>query len=100
MTTQLLLTPARVTDPATSHAAAEAVQGNLAWLEAVVLGIIAASAARGVTNHDIVAQSGLPWNTCTPRVRPLVRKGLVKDSGQRRPGPTSGARKCIVWVAV
>lgn len=87
---------ARTTDPTTSHVAAASIrQAN--HMETVVLDAIAAS-PNGLTNHELVEATGLAWNSCTPRIRPLVRKGLVRDSGIRRAGPSY--RKCIVWKAI
>ena len=88
---------ARHSDPPTSQAAAEAVRGKEAsGMEAIVVNVLK-QAPNGYTNHELVEATGLTWNTCTPRIRPLVRKGLVADSGCKRPGPTG--KKCVVWVA-
>lgn len=89
---------ARHTDPGTSKQAAAQVRGQEAsHLEQLVLRVIREHPA-GLTNHEIVDMAGITWNTATPRVRPLVRKGLVVDSGERRPGPCG--KRCIVWRAV
>ena len=88
---------ARHSDPPTSKAAAESVRGKGASkMESVVLEALRSS-SRGLTSHELVSWTGLPWNTCTPRVKPLVRKGLAADSGLKRPGPTG--KQCVVWVA-
>ena len=88
---------ARSTDPETSEQAAERMRGEEAnRVESVVLHALKRN-PKGLTNHEIVEWTGLTWNTCTPRIRPLVRKGLVVDSGERRQGPTN--RKCVVWKA-
>lgn len=100
MTTQLELRGeaySRRTDPITSLIAAKSIEGaEASRMEQLVLSAIKSS--NGLTNHEIVSATGLPWNSCTPRVRPLVRKGLVIDSGLRRPGPAG--KKCIVWRAI
>lgn len=89
---------ARFDDPDTSQDAADDLRGKKAnVLEGKVLAAIKKSPL-GLTNHEIVTATGLDWNTSSPRVRPLVRKNLVYDSGERRPGP--GGKKCIVWKAV
>lgn len=88
---------ARKHDPDTSQRAASFMRGEIAnKLERKVLNAVRSSPA-GLTNHEIVALTGLTWNTATPRVRPLVRKGYVMDTGKRRIGPTN--RPCIVWIA-
>ena len=89
---------ARHTDPDTSFDAAEAMSKKRATvLENKVLKALRASTV-GLTNHEIVTATGLDWNTCTPRVRPLVRKGWVVDTGLRKLGPAG--RNCIIWKAV
>lgn len=86
---------ARNTDPATSHQAAAQVRGDDATrMEKLVFDCLN-EAPHGLTNHELVEATGLTWNTVTPRIRPMVRKGLVMDSGERRPGPTG--KRCIVW---
>lgn len=86
---------ARNSDPGTSWAAAKAVEGELAnRLESMVL-VALRKHPEGLTNHQLVSETNVDWNTITPRVRPLVRKGFVQDSGERRIGPTN--KKCIVW---
>ncbi len=89
---------ARRTDPDTSHEAASEVSGAKAnALEAIVLKALR-SYPEGLTNHEIVAVTGLTWNTASPRMRPMVRKHLVVDSGLRRKGPTN--KNCVVWKAI
>ena len=88
---------ARRFDPDTSHAAAEEVRGSLATrLEAKVLSCLR-SHPDGLTMHEICELTDMVWNTASPRIRPLCRKGLVEDSGVRRKGPVG--RSCIVWKA-
>lgn len=86
---------ARITDPDTSHKAANEVETSR--LEQMVL-VQLSSCPDGLTNHELVERTGCSWNTITPRLRPLVRKGLVVDSGTRRKGPTN--KSCIVWRAI
>ena len=99
MTTQLELGEARArnTDPGTAHEAAAAIEGEKAnQMERLVLDVLNGHPG-GLTSHELVSLTGLPWNTVTPRIRPLVRKGMAIDSGRRRPGPAN--RRCIVWAA-
>ena len=97
--TQMLLgeAHARTTDPTTSHQAAQRVALEACRMEVIVLEAIKLF-PEGATSHEIVEATGLTWQTATPRIRPLVNKGLVVDSGVRRPGPTG--KKCIVWRAL
>jgi hypothetical protein len=89
---------ARNTDPDTSHEAAKSMEGEQATKrEAQVLAVLK-QYPNGLTSHGICKMSGLSWNTATPRIAPLVRKGFVYDSGERRQD-TGTRRACIVWKA-
>ena len=85
---------ARNTDPHTSHEAAEGVRGQLPLLEGKVLEAIESSPT-GMNAWEIESTTNIPNQTCTPRLAPLRRKGLIVDSGERRPGSTG--KKQIVW---
>lgn len=89
---------ARRSDPGTSHEAALEVEGEQANRMELEVLLALRKAPSGLTNHELVSLTGLPWNTVSPRVRPLVRKGWVQDSGERRKGPTG--KRCIVWKAI
>lgn len=89
---------ARASDPGTSHGAAASVRGEEAnRVEGMVLDAIRASIT-GLICWEIVERTGLIYSTATPRLKPLVLKGLIRDSGLRRRSPSG--RPCIVWVAV
>jgi hypothetical protein len=89
---------ARRTDPDTSHEAAHKITAErLNASETVVLAALRGN-PNGLTNHELVSETGMTWNTATPRIHPLVQKGKVYDSGQRRVGPAG--RNCIVWKAI
>lgn len=102
MTTQLELgeAHARTSDPGTSHAAAKAVQGKMATeLEAKVFNAVLIGAPyRGMTTHEIAKATGLEYGSVTPRIKPLVKKGLLWDSGIRRV-PEGRSKAGIVWRA-
>jgi hypothetical protein len=85
---------ARRRDPETSKAAARHVDTN--QLEAIVLDALR-SHPRGLTSHQIASLTGLSLVTVSPRMRPLVRKNLIVDSGEKRAGV--GFAKSIVWRA-
>jgi hypothetical protein len=90
---------ARGSDPETSHEAAGDMKGKRATrLENVAYRALMDHYDNGLTNHELVAVTDLPWNTITPRVRPLVRKGLACDSGNRRKGPAG--KYCVVWKGI
>jgi len=88
---------ARGSDPDTSHDAAQDVQGGKASrMEQQVLDMLK-QYPDGLTGHELVHLTGIPYQSCTPRIRPLVRKGLVIDSGNRREGPCR--KQNIIWKA-
>ncbi|GAG22106.1 unnamed protein product, partial [marine sediment metagenome] len=51
--------------------------------------------ARARTDEEIGDALELEGNTARPRRHSLVARGLVEDSGDRR--PTHSGRKAIVW---
>ena len=88
---------ARRTDPDTSHEAARHVEGCLPSLEQEVFRSITSSGDDGQTIAEVERKTGIPIQTCSPRLAPLRRKGFIYDSGERRLGNTN--RKQIVWKA-
>jgi hypothetical protein len=54
-----------------------------------------AQSANGLTNDEIAIATRHPLNSISPRSAQLKRKGLIKDSGKRR--PTRTGSKAIVW---
>jgi hypothetical protein len=86
---------ARSSDPDTSHAAAASLRPT--DTEAAVLDALARCPS-GATASELVALMKGAWNTITPRLAPLCRKGFVHDTGERRKGPTN--RSQIVWAAL
>jgi DNA-binding MarR family transcriptional regulator len=87
---------ARWSDPGTSHEAAEQV--DVTRSEALVLAAIRRSGSRGLIAAELPGATGLALNGATPRTRPLAEKGLIFDSGERRPAPSG--RMQIVWRAI
>lgn len=104
MSDQLILIPrqgeahARRDDPSTSHAAAKAVEGESATaMESAVLCALQIN-PQGLTTHEIVDFTAIEYGSVTPRIKPLVRKGWVVDSGERRI-PAGRSKAGIVWKA-
>lgn len=89
-TLPLFATPARAraTDPATSHDAARSVDTSA--LEALVLDTLRDHPA-GLTTKEMARVTGEDRVTLSPRLRPLARKGLVREAGKRG--------RSIVWEA-
>lgn len=91
---------ARHTDPETSHEAAAAVEGDVATkMEQAVVNALQLN-PQGLTTHELVDFTGIPYESITPRMSPLCRKNLVCDSGERRRSNRKRKRMCIVWKAV
>ena len=87
---------ARRTDPDTSHEAACSIDGEVVTrLESIVEDFIRSKGSAGATGHEIIAATGLPNETVTPRTRPLVEKGRIVNSGEKRVAPSG--RRQIVW---
>ena len=73
---------ARHTDPDTAHDAAEI---EVSDMEQHVLTTLCANGP--LTSVEIANRTRLNVNSINPRMRPLVDKGLVVDTGQRRKSP-------------
>lgn len=79
---------ARRTDPDTSHAAARAMKDS-DKVCARVLAVIKSFGERGCVSDEVLhdeALFDLEYGTITPRYRQLLNKGLIVDTGERRPG--------------
>ena len=86
----------RTNDPDTSHAAAASIDATK--LEEMVYQAIANS-PDGVTADELLARfPGYSYSSITARPAALKRKGLVKDTGERRPG-RSGRLQAVLKVA-
>ena len=87
---------ARNTDPDTSHAAAKSV--DAVQMERVVLDAIS-QFPEGCIADDLERRlSGFRWNTITPRFAPLIRKGLVVDTGERRRAASGRSQRVLKAV--
>lgn len=84
---------ARFNDPQTSTDAAHGI--SVAQAEMAVLEHLLKRPVRGATSDEMSDSTGIPRVTVSPRFRPLERKGLVIDSGERRRGKSG--RTSIVW---
>ncbi len=63
----------------------------------MALEAIRAAGAHGFTADELAAWLELERWTIQPRTSELSRKGLIRDSGRRRPNATG--KLAIVWVA-
>ena len=80
----------RTDDLFTSREAAGRVK--VPELESLVLSALERAGARGMTSHEVAAELRRDLVSISPRMRPLVEKGKVREAG-RRDGRT-------VWCAV
>lgn len=91
------LTPlARATDVQTSHEAAVSLTPAVTRLEDIVYGAIRLQGQHGATGAEIEVLTDLQWQTLSPRLAPLRRKGLIRANGTR---PGRSGRAQTVWVA-
>ena len=83
------------TTPDTSVAAAHAVDSTR--LEELVYTIVR-SYPDGCTQDDVLARpevKGMPYSSVTARFSALIRKGLIEDSGRRRPGRSGRSQRVL-----
>jgi hypothetical protein len=81
----------------TSVAAAEIILPKTGTLRRKVYDMILIHADFGATDYELQARLDLTGNTERPRRKELQERGLIHDSGRRRPTPSG--RDSIVWVA-
>ena len=86
---------ARRQDPETAKAAARTVDAET--LSGQVLTLLEAEPG-GLTSEELAERLGRDRLSVSPRLRPLVEKGLARDSGRRR--ATRLGRQAIVWDLV
>lgn len=87
---------ARAEDPDTSHQAAQEV--DTAELERIVYEVIA-SCPHGCIADDV--ENRLPQfrsHSITPRFAPLLRKGLIYDTGERRRASSGRSQRVVKAV--
>ena len=89
---------ARSADPTTSHQAAFEFDPAVTKIEKRILDQLRGLGRGGMTTHALAAALGLELVTVSPRTKPRVEKGLVRDSGRRADSP-SGRRR-IIWEMV
>ncbi len=81
---------------ATSREAAEKISPSLNELQRRVFSLVVRSGEKGMTDEELIEESGLAASTVRPRRVELVSLGLVVDSGRTR--PTHSGRKAAIWV--
>ncbi len=81
----------------TSIAAAEALAPKLGRLQRLAEEAIRDAGSRGLTADELAARLEMDRWSIQPRTSELKRKGLIRDSGMRRPNATG--KQAIVWIA-
>jgi hypothetical protein len=77
--------------------AADALAIHLGRLQLVSLTAIRDAGNLGLTADELAHVVALDRWSVQPRTSELRRKGLIRDSGQRRPNTTG--KRAIVWIA-
>jgi len=80
----------------TSNAAAKSMEPHLERCERMVMDCVRGWGDDGLTTDMIEMMTGLPHQNCSARVYSLVKRGLLRDTGQRR--PTRTGRMARVYV--
>lgn len=81
----------------TSIAAATALAPKLGRLQRMAETAIRNAGQYGLTADELAARLGMDRWSIQPRTSELRRKGLIRDSGLRRPNATG--KQAIVWMA-
>lgn len=81
----------------TSIAAADAIAPKLGRLQQMAQAAIRDAGTHGLTADELAAWLEMDRWSIQPRTSELKRKGLIRDSGQRRPNATG--KLAIVWIA-
>lgn len=81
----------------TSIAAGAALAPQLGRLQRLARIAICSAGSNGLTADELAAQLSMDRWSIQPRTSELKRKGLIRDSGQRRPNATG--KLAIVWTA-
>lgn len=81
----------------TSIAAADALAPTLGRLQHMADAAIRNAGFYGSTSDELAARLNMDRGSIQPRTSELRRKGIIRDSGRRRPNRTG--KQAIVWVA-
>jgi hypothetical protein len=87
--------PPHVADSDTSYSAARSVEDDASAIRARVADAIRRS-DDGLTCDEVEVLLALRHQTASARIRELVLKHAVKDSGERR--KTRSGRQAVIWV--
>lgn len=90
--------PAHRKGPETSRTAAKRIAGHSADQRAKVFACVAEAGAEGRTADEVSELLEMRAQSVTPRIHELLKLGVLRDSGQRR--PTSSGRPARVLQAM
>ena len=93
---QTMRAPFRRSAPHTSRDAAAKAQRTSPTMRGRVLCFLIGQGQSGATDEEGGAALCMKPQSYTPRRRELVKRGLVRDSGERR--ATESGRSAVVWV--
>ena len=92
-----LMAFARKTDPVTSKEAAATV--NVSSMEQTVLDVIKSYPKGCITEQIELDLPDVRISSISPRIRPLINKGLIIDTGEKRPS-SSGRNQRVLKAVV
>ena len=81
----------------TSVAAAEALAPKLGRLQRMAAAAIREAGESGLTADELASRLDMDRWSIQPRTSELRRKGMIRDSGKRRPNATG--KRAIVWTS-
>jgi len=81
----------------TSVDAAEALAPKLGRLQRMAATAIGDAGAEGLTTDELASWLDMDRWSIQPRTSELRRKGMIRDSGKRRPNATG--KRAIVWTS-
>jgi hypothetical protein len=81
----------------TSQEAFDSIIPHLGRIEAEVFRVISEAGSRGATSDEVEVALEMRHQTVSSRIWALGRRGVVRDSGQRR--KTRSGRNAACWVS-
>jgi hypothetical protein len=81
----------------TSVEAARKMEMSVGHLQRIALKAIRDAGGRGLTTNELAAVARIHRDSIQPRTSELRERGLIYDSGMRR--PNANGKNAIVWVA-
>tara|TARA_R110002051_G_C8432193_1_gene453636 strand:- start:183 stop:551 length:369 start_codon:yes stop_codon:yes gene_type:complete len=86
---------ARKSDPFTSHESATKITPRIGTIDDLIMKALMSVGDAGLTSDEIVEKTGVKYRSVTPRLKPLMRKGLVVGGRETRIGESG--HKNLIW---